>query len=64
MTSWTWSAWCPHHRLCTLRLENGAIVAPDPCCHEQPPRPSRVRIWWETRRLRRWLARLRPEEMA
>jgi hypothetical protein len=35
------------------------VHVPESCACEAPVRPGRLRVWWEARRMRRWLRRLR-----
>lgn len=39
----------------------GHVVLPEHAC-PVAPRPGRLRVWWEARRLRRALDRWRPDE--
>jgi hypothetical protein len=39
-------------------VHEGLILVPESCACEAPVRPGRLRVWWEARRMRRWLQRL------
>jgi hypothetical protein len=47
----------------TAEVREGLIVTPEACawCEREPApqRPSRLRVWWEARRMRAWLRGLR-----
>lgn len=54
--TWTIVVRCPHGVPRSVGIDwQGRLEIPDRCCEQVPERPSRLRIWWEARRLRRAL---------
>ena len=59
--TWTVVARCQHGAVHRLALDwQGRVELPPACgCSTPEPKPSsRLRVWWEARRMRRWLRRL------
>ena len=58
--TWTVVVTCEHGAVHRLPLDwQGRVELPPGCgCSTPEPKPSRLRVWWEARRMRRWLRRL------
>lgn len=54
---WTVTARCPKGGFHTVAVDAlGRLDLPLCSCEEPPqPRPTRLRVWWEARRMRAWL---------
>jgi hypothetical protein len=56
--AWQVSVRAPCGHWMMADVHEGLILVPESCACEAPVRPGRLRVWWEARRMRRWLQRL------
>lgn len=71
MDTWRVEVYCPHNRRMRVDIDDGFIILPFACC--SPPSPPTdvmvpqkkrfhiLRIWWESRKMRKKLSKWKGE---